>query len=124
MDGVFIVSFLLILLQCKVTINIVVDNHLELTLKLGEYEKKGQKYYNVVKQQLSMLMRDVDFDLGNLFDGDKEAADRVKKIMKENALEIYGDVRSGYEEAFGLVFASIFDRLLGKVPAAYLFGEK
>ena len=97
---------------------------MQLTFKLGEYEKKGKKYYNVVKQELKMLMTDVEFDLENLLDGDEEAADRVKKVMKDNILEIYGDVRSGYEEAFGLVFASVFDRLLGKVPAVFLFGEK
>ncbi|XP_063930464.1 uncharacterized protein LOC135142650 [Zophobas morio] len=103
---------------------VFVGNRMTLTFKLGEYEKKGKKYYNVVKQELKMRMTDIEFDLQNLFDGDEEAADRVKKIIRENALEIFGDVKPGYEEAFGLIFASIFDRFLGKVPAAYLFGEK
>mgnify|MGYP005985285769 CR=1 FL=1 len=98
------------------------DNQLGLTFKLGEYEKNGQKYFNILSQQLDMQPRDLDFDLQNLFDGDEEAADRVKKIFKQNALDIYHDVKSGYEEAFGKVFAYLFEKILEKVPVSNIFG--
>ncbi|XP_063930512.1 circadian clock-controlled protein daywake-like [Zophobas morio] len=98
------------------------DSHFEVSYQLGEYENKGKTYFNIINQQLSVQPRSIDFDLKNLFDGDEEAADRFKKMLKENALEVYGDVKSGYDEAFGIIFATIFDRLLTKVPVSKLFG--
>ncbi|XP_063930412.1 protein takeout-like isoform X1 [Zophobas morio] len=98
------------------------DNHLGLTFKLGEYEKKGKTYFSILHQQLSMQPRVIDFDVNNLFDGDQESADRVKKILKENVLEIYGDLRDGYEEAFGKIFAYIFEKVLENVPVSDIFG--
>ena len=98
------------------------DNQLGLTFKLGEYEKKGKTYFSILHQQLSMQPRVIDFDVNNLFDGDEESADRVKKILKENVLEIYGDLRHGYEEAFGKIFAYIFEKVLENVPVSDIFG--
>ncbi|XP_063930413.1 uncharacterized protein LOC135142604 isoform X2 [Zophobas morio] len=51
-----------------------------------------------------------------------QSADRVKKILKENVLEIYGDLRDGYEEAFGKIFAYIFEKVLENVPVSDIFG--
>ncbi|KAJ3651242.1 hypothetical protein Zmor_017293 [Zophobas morio] len=100
------------------------DNHLVLTFKFGEYEKKGKKYYNIIKNELLMQPREIEIDADNLFDGDEEAAERFKKILRENILDVYDDVKSGYEEAYGKIFAFILDGLLMKVPVADLFGEK
>ncbi|KAJ3651243.1 hypothetical protein Zmor_017294 [Zophobas morio] len=103
---------------------ILQDNHLVLSFNFGEYEKKGKKYYNVIKEELYMQPRKIDFDLKNLFDGDEKAADRFLKIARTNILEMYDDVRSGYQEAFGKIFGFILDGLLTKVPVADLFGKK
>ena len=69
-----------------------------------------------------MQPRDIDFELQNMFDGDEESARRMRKIMKENVLELYTDVKDGYEEAFGKVFAYIFEKILEKVPVFDIFG--
>ena len=91
---------------------------------LGQYEKNGRQYYNVIKQQLTTSPRAIDFEFENLFDGDQESAGRFNKILKENVLEVYEDVKSGYDEAFGRMFAFVFDRFLTRVPVVYLFGEQ
>ncbi|XP_063930459.1 protein takeout-like [Zophobas morio] len=98
------------------------DNQLGLTFKFGEYEKKGKTYFNIIHQELRMQPKDFDFDLQNMFDGDEQSADRLKQVLKENARELYEDVRPGYEEAFGKVFASIFEKILGRVPIVDIFG--
>ncbi|KAJ3651252.1 hypothetical protein Zmor_017302 [Zophobas morio] len=102
--------------------SILRENQVRLTFKFGEYEKNGKKHFNILHQQLHMQPRDVDFDLQNLFDGDEEAARRLNKIMKENVLEIYYDIKDGYEEAFGKIFAYIFEKILEKVPIFDIFG--
>ncbi|XP_063930454.1 protein takeout-like [Zophobas morio] len=98
------------------------DNQLGLTFELGEYEKNGKAYFNILSQELKMQPRDIDFELQNMFDGDEESARRMRKIMKENVLELYTDVKDGYEEAFGKVFAYIFEKILEKVPVFDIFG--
>ncbi|KAJ3651259.1 hypothetical protein Zmor_017309 [Zophobas morio] len=98
------------------------NNELGLSFKFGEYEKKGNTYFNILSQQLRMQPTDIDFDLQNLFDGDEESTLRMKKILKENALDIYNEVRAGYEEAYGKVFAYVFEKILEKVPVPEIFG--
>ncbi|KAJ3651256.1 hypothetical protein Zmor_017306 [Zophobas morio] len=98
------------------------DDHLGLTFKFGEYKNKGKTYFNIVSQQLNMQPRDIDFDFQNLFDGDEELADRMKTLLRDNVLELYDDLRTGYEEAFGKVFAYIFEKILEKVPVFDIFG--
>ena len=51
-----------------------------------------------------MQPRDTDFNLQNLFDGDEELANRMLNLLKENVIELFGDLRPGYEEAFGKDF--------------------
>ncbi|XP_063930475.1 protein takeout-like [Zophobas morio] len=101
---------------------VFLDNHLELTFQFGEYEKKGKTYFNILHQHLNMRPKDIDFRLENLFDGDEESSDRVQKIAKENIFDMYNDVKGGYEEAFGKVFAYIFEQILEKVPVYDIFG--
>ncbi|XP_063930324.1 uncharacterized protein LOC135142537 [Zophobas morio] len=97
------------------------DNQFRLTFELGEYEKNGEKYFNIVHQQLKMQAKDIDFDVQNLFDGDEESASRVKKLIKDNILELFDDIKPGYEEAFGKIFAYIFEQILEKVPIYDIF---
>ncbi|XP_044260586.1 protein takeout-like [Tribolium madens] len=88
---------------------------------LQEYEKNGTKYYKIGKQSLSIEPQKMHFELENLFNGDKILAENVLQIMNDNWKEVYGDVQSSYEEAFGKIFKSIFDNFLTKVPKSDLF---
>lgn len=64
----------------------------------------------------------IKFDLQNLFNGDKALADNVLKVLNENWEEVFGDVKSGYENAFSQIFTGIFSRLLDRVSVDDLFG--
>ncbi|CAH1383478.1 unnamed protein product [Tenebrio molitor] len=94
-----------------------------LTLYLEKYEKKNNKYYTVVKNKLLIDLQRMNFKLDNLFNGDKALGDNLNQVMNDNWKELYIDVKSSYEEAFGKIFASVFDNLLARVPIAQLFGE-
>lgn len=71
-----------------------------------------------------MEPQQIHFVLENLFNGDKILGDNVLQIMNDNWKEVYGDVQSSYEEAFGKIFSSIFSNLLSKVSKSDLFNEK
>ncbi|KAJ3651261.1 hypothetical protein Zmor_017311 [Zophobas morio] len=100
---------------------VFLDNQFELNFQFGEYEKQGKKYFNIVHQQLQMRPKDIAFQLDNLFDGDEEMSNRVQNAARENALEVFDDVKPGYEQAFGKVFAYIFGEILEKVPIYDIF---
>ncbi|RZC34513.1 takeout-like [Asbolus verrucosus] len=104
---------------------ITLDNIKEvLTFNLEEYEKKNKKFFKVVGSKLVMEPGLIHFQLDNLFDGDKVLGENILKVLNENWKEVYGDVQSSYEHAFGQIFTSIFSNLLAKVPVSELFGEE
>jgi hypothetical protein len=76
----------------------------------------------VVKNKLLIDLQRMNFKLDNLFNGDKALGDNLNQLMNDNWKELYIDVKSSYEEAFGKIFASVFDNLLARVPIAQLFG--
>ncbi|KYB26932.1 Protein takeout-like Protein [Tribolium castaneum] len=104
--------------------SIILDHiKVDIIFQLEEYERKNKKYYKIVNTGLTMSPKLIKFDLKNLFHGDKALGDNVLKVLNENWEEVFADVKSGYEEAFGQIFASIFSRLLEKISISELFGE-
>ncbi|KAJ3651260.1 hypothetical protein Zmor_017310 [Zophobas morio] len=101
---------------------VFLDNHIELNFQFGEYEKQGKNYFNIVHQQLKMRFKGIDFRLDNLFEGDEEMSDRLQNAVRENVIDYFDDVKPRYEEAFGKVFAHIFEQILEKVPVYDIFG--
>ena len=102
---------------------IVDDYKLGLVFDLKEYEKKGRRYYQVVGHKLDIDPKLIEVKLDNLFDGDKALGDGMNQVMNVNWKELFEDVKASYSEAFGSIFASIFNRLLAKVPINELFGD-
>ncbi|KAH0821936.1 hypothetical protein GEV33_000855 [Tenebrio molitor] len=94
-----------------------------LNLHLEEYEKKNKKYYKVTQKKLLVEPQMLNFKLDNLFNGDKVLGDNINRVMNDNSKEMYADLRSSYEEAFGKIFVAVFDNLLTRVPIAQLFAS-
>lgn len=61
------------------------------------------------------------FNFENLFNGDKRLGDEINKVLNENWDSIYNDVRSSYDESFGLIFKDIANRIFNRVPFNDLF---
>jgi hypothetical protein len=51
-------------------------------------------------------------------------SDNIHQVMNENWKEVFGDVKSGYEEAFGKIFTSVLSNFLSRVPITELFVEE
>ncbi|XP_044260730.1 protein takeout-like isoform X2 [Tribolium madens] len=88
---------------------------------LEEYTRGGRKYYRVVRNRLVMEPELIKFKFDNLFNGDKELGDKINQVFNDNSKEVFGDVKSSYEEAFGQIFTNIFNRLLARVSIVDLF---
>lgn len=77
----------------------------------------------VVNTKLSINPSLVTFNFDNLFDGDENLGNNINKVVNDNWKEVFGDVKSNYEEAFATIIQSLFNNLLGKVPIAELFNQ-
>ncbi|XP_063930474.1 protein takeout-like [Zophobas morio] len=98
------------------------DYKVGLIFDLEEYEKKGKRYYRVVGHKLDIDPKRIEVKLDDLFGGDKALGDSMNQVMNDNWKELFEDVKSSYSEAFGSIFASIFNRLLVKVPVSEIWG--
>ncbi|CAH1383479.1 unnamed protein product [Tenebrio molitor] len=92
---------------------------------LEEYEKKNnKKYYKTNQHKFFSELQGLSVKLENLFNGDKILSDNIHQVMNENWKEVFGDVKSGYEEAFGKIFTSVLSNFLSRVPITELFVEE
>ncbi|KAJ3651981.1 hypothetical protein Zmor_017984 [Zophobas morio] len=93
------------------------------TFHFEEYEKKNKTHFKVVSTKITMEPGRITFNLENLFNGDtsKVLGDNVLRVMNENWKEVFEDVKASYEDAFGQVFAALFNNLLAKVPVEQIF---
>jgi hypothetical protein len=94
--------------------------HGKLTFTFEEYEKKGEKHLKIIEGKLKMQPESVHFNFENLFNGDKALGDNINKVMNENWEEVFSDVKSSYEDAFGQIVTGLFNGLLAKVPISEL----
>lgn len=89
---------------------------------IGEsFEKKGKKYWRLKDYKVTILPERMKFKLDNLFNGDQRLGDEINKVLNENWDSIYNDVRSSYEESFGLIFKDLSNRVFNRVPFNDIF---
>ncbi|XP_044260426.1 protein takeout-like [Tribolium madens] len=90
---------------------------------LEEYEKKGKKHLKVVSEVLSLDPSLIKFNFDNLFNGDKALGDNINQVVNENWKEVWGDIKSSYEDAFGQIIMGLFNNLLAKIPIEELLDQ-
>lgn len=91
------------------------------TLTCEPYEKKGKQYLRIKDYKVTILPEKMTFNFENLFNGDKRLGDEINKVINENWEAIFNDVRSSYEESFGLIFKDLGNRVFSRVPYNELF---
>lgn len=85
---------------------------------IGKWEenvKQSKNYLKFEKPNLVLNPGLVEFNLENLFDGDKALGDNINKVLNENWSEVYNDVKSGYETAFALILQEILNDFFSTV---------
>ncbi|KAF2900820.1 hypothetical protein ILUMI_05359 [Ignelater luminosus] len=84
-------------------------------------EKEGQTYAKVEDVKANLKPEKVEFQFDNLFNGDKQLADQILKLLNDNWSEVYEDIRPGYEEAIALIAKNITNLIFMNVPYDSLF---
>lgn len=87
------------------------------------FEKKGKKYWRLNDYKLTLEPELVTMYFGNLFNGDRLLGESTNTFINEQWRDIFGELRPGYEETFGIIFKDIANRIFTRVPFNDIFNE-
>lgn len=88
---------------------------------IGEtYNKKGTKYWRLVDYRLTLNPELVIMNFGSLL-SDSTLSQNTNDLLNEHWRDIFNELQPGYEEAFGIIFKDISNRIFNKVPFDELF---
>lgn len=86
--------------------------------------KKGEIYMKLKDYKISFTPKRVYMSFTNLFNGDKALGDNMNHFLNENWEIVFNELKSGYEETFGLVFKEVTNKIFTKVPMRKIFLEE
>jgi hypothetical protein len=78
-------------------------------------EKKNKHFMKFGTTNLSLDPESVSYNFENLFNGDKQLGDNMNKVLNENHLEVFSDVRKGYEAGLAIVLKQVLSNMFAKV---------
>lgn len=79
--------------------------------------KKDIKHFLIDPYKLTLDITGAHYNYDNLFNGEKLLGDNVLKVINENPIEVFADVKSGTESSFALVFKALAQQVFDKIPA-------
>lgn len=83
--------------------------------------KKGKTYLKIVSYKVNMNPKEVHYDYDNVFPENEQVEKEIIKTMNENALSIFNDVKSGFEEVFATLYKNLINRVFSKISQEELF---
>nr|CAI5823294.1 unnamed protein product [Callosobruchus analis] len=99
------------------------DVTMEHIIQFKEQTKGGKKHLIVDTYILKLEIKGANYDFRNLFNGDQALAKNILTVINDNWNEIFSDVKSGIENAYGEVCKIIANGLFSKVPYNEIFLE-
>ncbi|XP_055590416.1 protein takeout-like [Uranotaenia lowii] len=92
---------------------------------IGEPVKKKDQTYMRIKKYIVKFEdpKLVTVKFENLFNGDKALGDAMNKVMNDNWLLMFNELRGAYEDTFGYIFRDISNKIFLKVPMNKIFLE-
>ncbi|KAK4878664.1 hypothetical protein RN001_011170 [Aquatica leii] len=92
-----------------------------MTIKAKPFHKKGVTYSSIEEFLVTMAPKKMETIFENLFDGDAAMGAEMNKLINDNWVEVFSDVKNGYEEAFGLIFKNVANQIFKKVAFNDMF---
>ncbi|KAL3270456.1 hypothetical protein HHI36_021003 [Cryptolaemus montrouzieri] len=92
-----------------------------LDYKIGE--KRGKRFMQVIKDDIKIEPKGVNFNFDNLFGGDKILGDQVNKFLNENWREIMEELTPSVNEVIRALIRRITGYILQKVPIEEIFPD-
>ncbi|XP_066144970.1 protein takeout-like [Euwallacea fornicatus] len=105
--------------KCNVTLINLRNQH---SAQCETYTKKGKTYLRLTRYTINMKADNCHFDFPNIIPGNEQISKEVGKIVNENSLEIFQDVKSGFEQMLSKLHKDAANNILTKFPEEELFG--
>lgn len=68
-----------------------------------------------------MYPEKVTYNFENLFNGDKALGDAMNKVLNDNNMVIFEDVKQGYEASFDIIFKDLVNKIFARIPLNEIF---
>ncbi|ERL92114.1 hypothetical protein D910_09435 [Dendroctonus ponderosae] len=81
------------------------------------FERKNLSKIHV----MNMSVESCQFDFPNIIPGNEQISREVEKTVNENALEIFKEVKGGFEQVFSKLYKNTANSLFSKIPEDELF---
>lgn len=104
--------------KCNVTLYDILNKH---TIHCETYQKKGTLHLRFTDYKMEMSVKKCNFDFHNIFPGNEQISQEVSKTLNENSLDIFQEVKSGFEEVFAAVHKNAANSVFAKIPMDELF---
>ncbi|CAH1099244.1 unnamed protein product [Psylliodes chrysocephalus] len=77
--------------------------------------KNDQTYLKVIDYNGTLSVGKAHFDFQNLFNGDKVLGDNILRVINDNWMVIFEDVKEGIEKSFSQVFKAIATEFFSRI---------
>ncbi|XP_044763580.1 protein takeout-like [Coccinella septempunctata] len=104
--------------KCQIVMDDVTSLH---HLTLERFQKNGKNYLRVLTWKLQNKPKAVHYDFENLVPGNEQLSKTILKTLNDNAIEIFAELGSTFEEAYGEVHKSVANKVFEKIPENDIF---
>ncbi|XP_066255610.1 protein takeout-like [Euwallacea similis] len=105
--------------RCNVTLERLLNKHVA---QCELYTKKEKTHLRLKDYTIEMTAESCHFDFPNLIPGNEQISKEVSKTVNENSLEIFKDVKNGFEQMLSSLHQNAANNVFSKIPEEELFG--
>ncbi|KAG5894247.1 hypothetical protein JTB14_007874 [Gonioctena quinquepunctata] len=91
------------------------------TMICEKFTKKSQIYMRIVNYTMEMLPDEIHYDFNDIFSTNRQMGNEILKTLNENSLELFKDVKNGFQKAFSIFHSQIGNLVFSKVPMDEIF---
>ncbi|XP_060533535.1 uncharacterized protein LOC132706295 [Cylas formicarius] len=104
--------------KCTVDLFNVTNEH---RAQCEHYSKKGKTFLRLKNYSMKMHVGNCRFVFPNLMPGNEQISKEIQKVIDENSLEIFNDVKSGFEKLLSSLHERASNGMFSRVPEDELF---
>ncbi|KAJ8926177.1 hypothetical protein NQ314_021477 [Rhamnusium bicolor] len=91
------------------------------TIKFKEEIKNKKVYFKIISYRVEFTVENAHFQFENLFNGDKQLAENILKVLNENGRVLFEDASEGIDKSYAEVYKNIATRFFQNVPVDDIF---
>ncbi|KAJ8958529.1 hypothetical protein NQ318_002324 [Aromia moschata] len=106
--------------KCNITLNNLMNKN---SMTCEKYVKNDKTYIKLTNYTMNMKPEKISFYFGNIFPEDERISAEVLKTLNENSLDIFNEVKPGFERAISFIYMNVANKVFSKIPIDDIFLE-